>query len=132
MHQEEQLMLGKFILDPALAVSVVVEDLQRNQSFRTQSLFCLASKYATKVPNSSEKEILRKDGLGVRKFTSLANLRENADEVFKKICCGDIGTVDDEGNFSVGYPKLADCGEFELMVSQSNSCSAIVFIIDIG
>ena len=40
MHQEEEVMLGKFILDPAaLAVSVAVEDLKRSQNFGMQISF---------------------------------------------------------------------------------------------
>ena len=34
---------------------------------------------------------------------------------------GDITTGDDEKNLEVGYPRLADCGGFELMVCQPNS-----------
>ena len=57
--------------------------------------------------------------LGVRKIK--LDLQDNEDEVFKKLCCGDIRTGDDEENLPVGYPQLADCGGFELMVCQSNS-----------
>ena len=40
MHRKEEVMLEKFILDPAtLAVSVAVEDLKRNQSFGMQISF---------------------------------------------------------------------------------------------
>ena len=40
MHQEEELMLRKFILDPAaLPLSVAVEGLKRNQSFGMQISF---------------------------------------------------------------------------------------------
>ena len=39
-----------------------------------------------KVPNSSEKEMLCKAGLGVRKIK--LDLQDNEDEVFKKLCCG--------------------------------------------
>ena len=67
--------------------------------------------YAMKVPSSSEKEMLRKAGLGVRKVKP--NLQDNEDKVFKKLCCGDIRTGDDEENIPVGYPQLADRGGFD-------------------
>ena len=67
-QEEEEVMLGKFILDPAVPVSVAMEDLKRNR-FWNANFVCLASMYAMKVPNSSEKEMLRKADLGVRKVS---------------------------------------------------------------
>ena len=40
--------------------------------------------HAIEVLNSSEKEIMRKIGLQVRKIK--LNLQDNEDEVFKKLC----------------------------------------------
>ena len=119
MHQEEEeVMLGKFILDPALAVSGWGGP-EKKPKFWNANFVSLASMYAMKVPNSHEKEILRKAGLGVRKIK--LNLQDNEDEVSKKLCWGDIITGDDEENLQVGYPQLADFGGFELMVCQPNS-----------
>lgn len=56
MHQEEEVMLRKLILDPALAVSVAVDDLKRNQTFWNANFVYLALIYVMKVPNSSEKK----------------------------------------------------------------------------
>ena len=92
---------------------------EKKPKFWNANFVSLASMYAMKVPNSSEKEMLRKAGLGVRKIK--LNLQDNEDEVFKKLCCGDIRTGDDEENLPVGHPKLADCGGFELVVCQRNS-----------
>ena len=75
--------------------------------------------HAIEVLNSSEKKIMRKIGLEVRKIK--LNLQDNEDEVFKKLCYRGITTGDGEENFPVGYPHLSDCGVFELMVSQTNS-----------
>ena len=49
-------MLRKLILDPALAVSVAVDDLKRNQTFWNANFVYLALIYVMKVPNSSEKK----------------------------------------------------------------------------
>ena len=92
---------------------------EKKPKFWNANFVSLASMYAMKVPNSHEKEILRKAGLGVRKIK--LNLQDNEDEVSKKLCWGDIITGDDEENLQVGYPQLADFGGFELMVCQPNS-----------
>ena len=92
---------------------------EKKPKFWNANFVCLASMYAMKVPNSGEKEMLRKAGLGVRKVK--LNLQDNEDEIFKKLCCGDKRTGDDEENLPVGYPQLADCGGFELTVCQPNS-----------
>ena len=60
--------------------------------------------------------MVRKAGLGVRKIK--LNLQDNEDKVFKK---WRYKTGDDEENLPVGYPQLADCGGFELIVCQPNS-----------
>ena len=43
-------------LYPALAVSVAVDDLKRNQTFWNANFVYLALIYVMKVPNSSEKK----------------------------------------------------------------------------
>lgn len=52
------------------------------------------------MTNSSEKEILRKVGLGVHKIK--LSLQHNGGQVFQKLCCRDIRTRDDEENLPEG------------------------------
>ena len=65
------------------------------------------------MTNSSEKEILRKVGLGVHKIK--LNLQHNGGQVFQKLWCRDIRTRDNEENLPEGgYFQLADFVGFEL------------------
>lgn len=50
------------------------------------------------MPSSSEKGMIYNAGFGLQKIK--LNLQHNADEVFKKICCADIATGDDEKKLS--------------------------------
>ena len=86
---------------------------------------CLASIYGYKVPTSSEKEMLRKAGLGVRKIQ--LDLEEDEQKVLQRICSDAVNDDDEEEEkLPLGYPQLAECGGFELLVCQSNSKDLVV------
>ena len=69
---------------------------------------------ACKTPSASEKQILFKAGLGLKKIK--LDLEDDEQTVIDKITSG---TQDATGN-SVGFPQLKTCGGFELMRCSSN------------
>eukprot|EP00794_Sanderia_malayensis_P012463 gene12462-13751_t len=82
----------------------------------TVKFFCLSSRYFSKIPTTSEREILENAGLGFKKIK--LDLSDNEEEVLKKLTSG----VTEEGsNVTAGYPQLKSCGGFELLTCLSNS-----------
>ena len=71
---------------------------------------CLSSPYTSKVPNSQEKQILYKAGLGMKKIKFFSG--DGKQDVYNKL------TSEDSEND--GFPKLKDCGGFELLQCTAN------------
>ena len=71
---------------------------------------CLSSPYTSKVPNSQEKQILYKAGLGMKKIKFFPD--DGEQEVYNKLT-----SADPENG---GFPKLKDCGGFELLQCTAN------------
>ena len=65
---------------------------------------CPSSPYS-KVPNSQEKQILYKAGLGMKKIKFFSD--DGEEDVYNKL------TSEDSENG--GFPKLKGCGGFELL-----------------
>ena len=84
------------------------ESSSKKMQIWTGQFLCLADKYATKVPSSAEKQVLQKAGLGFKRIKLDLNGGEN--ECYNKLCSNEI--VD---NDIVGFPKLKNCGGFELL-----------------
>ncbi|CAB3983996.1 leucine-rich repeat-containing DDB_G0290503 isoform X1, partial [Paramuricea clavata] len=82
----------------------------------TGNFMCLADRLASRVPSADEKQILQKAGLGIKKITFAADDDEKA--VVEKITCSD--KVNSDTDETVGFPKLKNCGGFELMNCISN------------
>ena len=62
---------------------------------------CLADRLATKVPTATEKQVLQKAGLGIKKIK------------FEIV-------VNSETGQTIGFSKLKECGGFELMTCVAN------------
>ena len=75
----------------------------------TATFVCTADRLATKLPNSTQKQILQKAGLGFKRIK--LDLEDNENQVFQKLISNDL---DEEGHCK-GFPKLNDCGGFDLM-----------------
>jgi len=80
----------------------------------TAQFLCLSSCSQEKVPNSSEKEVLRKAGIGLKKIR-LNNL-DNEEAIVKLLQSDE---KDEHGEF-IGFPQLQHCGGFELLRTQQN------------
>jgi hypothetical protein len=75
----------------------------------TAQFMCLADRFATKVPNASEKQILSKAGLGVRKIKF--EIDDNKKTVTNKI----MSDVKDNDGVVLGFPQLQGIGGFEML-----------------
>ena len=80
----------------------------------TANFVCLADRLATKLPNSTQKQILQKAGLGFNRIK--LDLKDNENQVYRKIISDDL----DEERHCKGFPKLNNYGGFELMHSIAN------------
>ena len=76
----------------------------------TTTFVCLADRLAVKVPSSSEKQILQKAGLGIKRIKFEADNDEKA--VLETITSSEVNS---ETGQTIGFPKLKECGGFELM-----------------
>ena len=76
----------------------------------TGQFMCLSSPYTSKVPNSQEKQILYKAGLGMKKIKFFSG--DGEQDVYNKL------TSEDPENG--GFPKLKGCGGFELLQCTAN------------
>ncbi|XP_028401220.1 uncharacterized protein LOC114533980 [Dendronephthya gigantea] len=76
----------------------------------TATFVCLADRLAVKVPTSSEKQILQKAGLGIKRIKFEADYDEKA--VLETITSSEVNS---ETGQTIGFPKLKECGGFELM-----------------
>ena len=74
---------------------------------------CMADQYATKVPSSTENQILFKAGLGLKRIKFY--LDDDELEVKSKITSDMV-----EDGVVKGFSKLRNCGGFELMSSKTN------------
>ena len=75
----------------------------------TAIFVCLADRLATKLPNSSQKQILQKAGLGFKRIK--LDFEDNENQVYQKLISDDF----DEKGYCKGFPKLNNCGGSELM-----------------
>ena len=75
----------------------------------TATFVYLADRLATKLPNSTQKQILQTAGLGFKRIK--LDLEDNESQVYQKLISDDL---DEEGHCK-GFPKLNNCGGFELM-----------------
>ena len=75
----------------------------------TASFVCLASRHQSRIPSSTEKQVLFHAGLGMRKIK--LDLEDKEEDVLEKITCGDRG---DDGEIK-GFPQLKESGGFEIM-----------------
>jgi hypothetical protein len=83
---------------------------------------CLADRLAYKVPTASEKQILFKAGLGLKRIKF--DVDDNEEAVVKKITASET----EDGSAEVlGFPQLHNCGGFELMRCVAN-CRELVVI----
>lgn len=76
----------------------------------TVQFMCLADRYSSKVPTSSQKQILYKAGLGIKKIK--LDLDDDEQTVKDKIT-SDV--EEDEVQTVVGFPQLRSCGGFEMV-----------------
>ena len=75
----------------------------------TVSFVCIADGYQSKIPTSTEKQVLFQAGLGIKKIK--LDLEDDEHGVLEKITCGDKG---DDGEIK-GFPQLKECRGFEIM-----------------
>ena len=75
----------------------------------TVQILCLADRQQTKIPNSIEKQILCNAGLGLKKIKFDAS--DDVQQVIDRIMSDEKGDNDEP----IGFPKLRQCGGFELL-----------------
>lgn len=75
----------------------------------TVSFVCLASRHQSRIPSSTEKQVLFHAGLGLKKIK--LDLEDKEQDVLEKVTCGDRG---DDGEIK-GFPQLKESGGFEIM-----------------
>ena len=76
---------------------------------------CLADRLATKVPSATEKQVLQKAGLGIKKIKFEIDSDEKA--VQETITSSEVNS---ETGQTIGFSKLKECGGFELMTWVAN------------
>ena len=74
----------------------------------TVSFVCLASRHQSRIPSSTEKQVLFYAGLGMK---IKLDLEDKEQDVLEKVTCGDRG---DDGEIK-GFPQLKESGGFEIM-----------------
>ena len=80
----------------------------------------MADRLTYKVPTAAEKQVLFKAGLGLKKIKF--DIDDDEEAVMKKIT-----SAESDSNEITGFPKLRDCGGFELMRCVAN-CRELVLI----
>ena len=81
----------------------------------TGQFVCLSDRNASRAPTSSEKQILKKAGLGLKKIKLLAS--DNEEDVLKKL----TSDVLNERRQPSGFSLLKNCGGFEILQCLANS-----------
>lgn len=81
----------------------------------TATFVCLADRLAVKVPSSTEKQILQKAGLGIKRIKFETDNDEKA--VLETITSSEVNS---ETGQTIGFPKLKESGGFELMNCVAN------------
>ena len=81
----------------------------------TATFVCLADNHQQKVPTPTEKEILRKSGLGMKNIFIEAD--DSEEVVINKL----MSDIIEESDDTQGFPKLKLAGGFELMRTLQNS-----------
>ena len=71
-----------------------------------------SNRCASKLPTPNEKQVLQNAGLGLKKI-KFDRDEDNEDQVYGKLMADD--QENDEEELALGFPKLKDCGGFELM-----------------
>ena len=75
----------------------------------------MSDRLTNKIPSSSEKQVLQKAGLGSKKIKFYADDDEKT--VVEKITSDEL---DEKTGDVCGFPKLKNCGGFELMHCVAN------------
>ena len=75
----------------------------------TVSFICVADRYQSRIPSSTDKQVLFHAGLGMKKIK--LDLEDDEHDVLEKITCGDKG---DDGEIK-GFTQLKESGGFEIM-----------------
>ena len=75
---------------------------------------CLSDRISDKIPNPTQKQVLQKAGLGLKKI--VFNLEDTEEEVYAKLTSSEL----DEDKNTIGFPQLKNCGGFELLQCVSN------------
>ncbi|XP_033748894.1 uncharacterized protein LOC117333620 [Pecten maximus] len=91
----------------------------------TVSAICLSDKDQDKVPSSDIKEQLFKAGLGLKKIR--LDMNDDVNEVMDKLSTDELNSDGDE---SIGFPQLKNCGGYELLKCQSNNRTLSVIDCD--
>lgn len=81
----------------------------------TATFVCLADRLATKVPSATEKQVLQKAGLGIKKIKFDVDSDEKA--VLETITSSEVNS---ETGQTIGFSALKECGGFELMTCVAN------------
>ena len=81
----------------------------------TATFVCLADRLATKVPTATEKQVLQKAGLGIKKIKFEIDSDEKA--VLETITSSEVNS---ETGQTIGFSKPKECGGFELMTCVAN------------
>ena len=87
----------------AEGVAVVVKE-----NFLRESFVCLASRHPSRIPSSTEKQVLFHAGLGMK---IKLDLEDKEQDVLEKVTCGDRG---EDGEIK-GFPQLKESGGFEII-----------------
>ena len=74
----------------------------------TVSFVCLASRHQSRIPSSTEKQVLFHAGLGMK---IKLDLEDKEQDVLEKVTCGDRG---EDGEIK-GFPQLKESGGFEII-----------------
>jgi len=93
---------------------------------RTDSFICLASCHQSRIPSSTDKQVIFHAGLTMKKIK--LDLEDKGEDVLEKVSCGDKG---EDGEVK-GFPQLKELGGFEIMycVSGAKEDSAFELFLD--
>ena len=75
----------------------------------TVSSICVAGQYQSRIPSSTDKQVLFHAGIGMKKIK--LDLEDDEHDVLEKITCGGKG---DDGEIK-GFPQLKESRGFEIM-----------------
>ena len=67
---------------------------------------CLSDRISDKISNPTQKQVLQKAGLGLKKI--VFDLEDTEEELYAKLTSSDL----DENQNTIGFPKLKNCVGF--------------------